>query len=214
MRPIGFMLVCLALAGCAEPELPPVTMQEPFHAWDPFLDTVQTRTIRYFLETTDSLTGMALDRFPTPSPASVAAVGFAFAAYPVAAERGILTREQAARRTCNALKYLYSLPQDSGAHAAGYRGFFYHFLKTANGRREWNCELSTIDTGLLLAGVLFCQSYFDGPSGLEPRIRSLADSLYRRVDWTWAGEGKPGITLGWDPDTGSTTTAGMAITRR
>jgi len=70
------------------------------------------------------------------------------------------------------------------------------------GRRAWNCELSTIDTGLLLAGTLFCQSYFDRAGPAEEEIRALADSLYRRVDWLWAMNGSPGIRLGWYPERG------------
>jgi len=170
---------------------------------DSFLDTLQANTIRYFLETTDSVTGMAVDRYPTPSPASVAAVGYALTVYPIAAERGILTRSQAARRVANTLRHFASLPQsDRPDHVAGYRGLFYHWLRLSDHSREWNCELSTIDTGLMMAGILFCQSYFDGPGVEEAEIRAHADSLYRRVDWTWASEGKDGIALAWYPDKG------------
>jgi hypothetical protein len=199
-----YVLISSALVlQCGGPELPSITMQQMGSSWDPFLDTLQARTIQFFLQTTDSLTGMALDRYPTPSPASIAAVGFALSTYPIAAERAILTRAQAARRTFHTLKHFYSLRQDSVPQgAAGYHGLFYHFLKLSDGSREWNCELSTIDTGLLMAGVLFVQSYFDHPDEQEEQIRALADSLYRRVDWTWTSEGREGVALGWVPDRG------------
>ena len=205
MPPRSFFLLILSLLflQCGVQKLPDITMKPMASSWDPFLDTLQARTIQYFLQTTDSLTGMALDRYPTPSPASIAAVGFALTTYPIGAERRILTREQAARRTYNTLKHFYSLPQGSAPQGvAGYRGLFYHFLKISDNTREWNCELSTIDTGLLMAGVLFAQSYFDGPSQQEQQIRALADSLYRRVDWTWTSEGRPGVALGWFPNKG------------
>jgi hypothetical protein len=69
----------------------------------------------------------------------------------------------------------------------GYHGFYYHFLDMRSGHRfsEW-VELSTIDTALLLGGVLFCQSYFDGPGADEAQVRAYADSIYRRLDWHWA----------------------------
>lgn len=189
--------------GCRSQQSLHVQMEPYTRVWDPVLDTVEIRTIKYFLETTDPATGMALDRYPSPSPASVAAVGFALSTYPVAVERGLLTREEAARRTLAALRHFYHLPQDSaGPLTAGYRGFFFHFLKIADNSREWNCELSTIDTGLMMAGVLFVQTYFDRADATEEQIRNVADSLYRRVDWRWASEGRPGISLGWEPDKG------------
>jgi len=202
-RPFFILLLSLLSLQCGTPELPTITMQPKGSSWDPFLDTLQARTIQFFLQTTDSVTGMALDRYPTPSPASIASVGFALTTYPIAAERGILTREQAARRTFNTLRHFYSLRQDSSSQGvAGYRGLFYHWLRITDNSREWNCELSTIDTGLLMAGVLFAQSYFDQPSEQEEQIRTLADSLYRRVDWTWTSEGHEGIVLAWYPEKG------------
>jgi len=67
--------------------------------------------------------------------------------------------------------------------------------------REWKCELSTVDTGLLMMGVLFCQSYFDRDDSVEMSLRHLADSLYRRVDWQWAMDGRKGIHAWMDAGT-------------
>ena len=173
-------------------------------AWDPFLDTLQARTLLYFLHTMDSTSGLAPDRWPSPSPSSIAADGFALTCYPVAAERGLITRKEAARRTLLMLRSLSAAPQnDSGVRSGGYRGLFYHFLAIPDATRAMNCELSTIDTALLMAGVLACQTYFDRTDTVERLIREAADSLYRRVDWTWTAEGKPGITFGWTPESGA-----------
>ena len=203
MRASLIVVLLPALALSCWSQQKPVEMLPYSRVWDPVLDTVEIRTIRYFLATTDSTTGMALDRYPTPSPASVAAVGFALSTYPVAVERGLLSRAQAAARTYAALRHFYGLRQDStGIASAGYRGFFFHFLRLSDNSREWNCELSTIDTGLMMAGVLFVQSYFDRNDATEQNIRRLADSLYRRVDWTWASEGRKGISFGWEPERG------------
>ncbi len=172
--------------------------------WDPFLDTLQTRTIRFFLHTMDSSSGLIPDRWPSKSPSSIAAVGFALTCYPIAAERGIITRKDAARRTLTTLRFLLAAPQNDGREkVTGYRGFFYHFVAIPDGTRAWKCELSTIDTALLMAGVLVSATYFDRSSTTERSIRQTADSLYRRVDWTWAAGNRPGLTLGWSPELGA-----------
>jgi hypothetical protein len=169
----------------------------------PFLDTLQSRTLLFFLDATDPATGLTPDRFPSASPASIGAMGFALTAYPVAVERRMMVREEAARRVLRTLRFLFALPQGSGAKgASGYRGFFYHFLDRKSGLRTWNCELSTMDTALLMAGVLFCQSYFDLGTDGENEIREVADSLFRRVDWRWAMGEADGIHLGWEPESG------------
>jgi hypothetical protein len=177
--------------------------QEPRHRWDPFLDTLQQRTISWFFDVTPVQTGLTPDRWPTNSPSSIAAVGFALTTYPIAVERGLMKRSEAVDRTLSTLRFLWSLPQDkTRTGVAGYKGFYYHFIDTKTGLREWNCELSTIDTGLLIAGALFCQSYFDGDDKRESEIRSLADSLYRRIDWRWAMGDTTGIWMGWKPEEG------------
>ena len=88
------------------------------------------------------------------------------------------------------------------ADATGYKGFYYHFLDMVSGRRVWQCELSLIDTALLIAGVLVAGGYFDGDDGGERAIRQAADALYRRVDWRWAQNGGEGLSQGWKPACG------------
>ena len=166
-----------------------------------FLDTLQRRTFDWFWETTPPRTGLTPDRWPTRSFSSIAAVGFALTAYPIGAEHGWVTRAQALERTRATLRFLWALPQGPAPHGvAGYRGFFYHFLDPQTGRRFERVELSTIDTALLLAGVLVCREYFDRATPAEREVRALADSLYRRVDWPWAQDGRPLVSMGWRPD--------------
>ena len=169
-----------------------------------FLDTLQERTFRWFPAYTNPETGLTRDRAPTPSFASVAAVGFTLTTYPIGVERGWLDRAEAADRVVTTLRFLWDAPQGPDATGmTGHRGFFYHFLDMETGARYGeNVELSTIDTALLLAGVLFCRGYFDGDDGAEPEIRALADSLYRRVDWTWARPRPPRVSMGWLPERG------------
>ncbi|HKG91787.1 MAG TPA: glucoamylase family protein [Gemmatimonadaceae bacterium] len=171
---------------------------------DAFLDDLQRRTFRWFWETTNPANGLTPDRHPRRDFSSVAAVGFALTAYPIGAERGWVTREQARDRVLTTLRFFWRLPQGSQpAGIGGYRGFFYHFLDMETGHRFRTVELSTIDTSLLLGGVLFCREYFDRASdAAEAEIRALADSLYFRADWAWARARPPAVSMGWHPEEG------------
>ena len=202
------LAAAVAAAGCVAPTVvrhhdapSPQTVTNGAYRSDPFLADVESRSFEYFWRTTDARTGLTPDRSPSPSFSSIAAIGFALTAYPIGVAEGYVTREQAAERTLTTLRTLYELPQgpaDSGV--SGYKGFYYHFLNMDNGRRFSKVELSTGDTALLLAGALFCQQYFDGPSATEAGIRAYADSLYARVDWQWASPNPPAVSLGWTPD--------------
>lgn len=180
------------------------TSKEPVEPQEAeFLDVLQERTFRYFWELSDPLTGLTPDRAPTKSFASVSATGFALTAYPVGVERGYISKETARRRVLNTLLFFWKAKQDSAVSGcAGYKGLFYHFLEPETGHRFERVELSTMDTALLLAGVLFCQSYFDGPGAREDSIRAYADSLYLRADWQWASVRPPTIGHGWKPESG------------
>jgi len=168
-----------------------------------FVDTLESRTFHYFWDLSDPRTGLTPDRWPTKSFASVAAVGFALTAYPIGAERGWITREQALERTLATLRFFWTSRQDSAAAGAtGYRGFYYHFLRPEDGTRFEQVELSSIDTALLLAGALFVGQYFDRPTPRERQVGALAESLYRRVDWRWMSVRPPSICLGWEPEHG------------
>jgi hypothetical protein len=195
-------LLALLAAGPAtvSKSAAPETLSAPAEA---FLDTLSERSFHYFWDLSDSLTGLTPDRAPTPSFVSVGAVGFALTAYAIGAEHNWVTRQAAANRVRNTLRFFWEAPQDSSAHATGYHGFFYHFLDAKTGRRFETVELSTMDTALLMAGALFCGSYFDLPHDtLEAEIRLLADHLYTRVDWRWFQTRPPLIALAWSPEHG------------
>ena len=192
-----------ALAGGARPA-PPDRAAGALPAREiAFLDTLERRTFRWFWDLSDPVTGLTPDRAPTPSFSSISAVGFALTAYCVGAERGWVSRAAAAERVMRTLDYLWEAPQDTSVSGSiGYRGFFYHFLDARTGRRFENTELSTVDTALLLGGVLCCQSYFQRREPREQRIRAVAESLYARADWTWAQVRPPAICHGWTPEGG------------
>jgi hypothetical protein len=195
--------VVALICGCRTADADRHSVSRSSFSWDPFLDTLQSRTIRFFLDATDGKSGLTPDRYPSSSPSSIAAVGFALTSYPIAAEHGITSRAEAAERARTTLRTLVSLPQgEQRSGTGGFKGLFYHFVDAGKGMRVWNCELSTIDTGLLMAGILFVQSYFNHSDPAEEQIRTIADSLYRRVDWLWAMDDTTGLLLGWTPEHG------------
>lgn len=164
-------------------------------------EELQERTFRYFWDNADPETGLVPDRYPTPSFASIAAVGFALTAYPIGVERGYVTRDEARERVLRTLRFFHHAPQGTEATGmAGYKGFFYRYLDMKSGRRVGDIELSTVDTALLLGGMLFCQSYFDRSDAGEAEIRRLAEEIYGRVDWRWAQVRAPAISHGWTPE--------------
>jgi hypothetical protein len=166
------------------------------------LETLQRETFDYFLKEVNPLNGLILDKTAQNWPASIAATGLALACYPVAVERGFMTRAAALERTLTTLRFFWTSPQGPEPDATGYRGFYYHFLDMQTGRRVWQCELSTVDSAFLLAGGLAAAAYFDREDEGEQEVRTLADALYRRADWVWAQNHGDTVTHGWKPESG------------
>ncbi len=201
-----FSCCCLVIAGC-QPKPQSIgtkTLTTGLSAADQaFLDSLQHDTFGYFWQTTNPDNGLVPDRAPSPSFSSIAAVGFGLTSYLIGAERGYITRQQAADRTLRTLRFFANAPRSEAATGvAGYKGFFYHFLDMKTGERFKQVELSTIDTALLLGGVLSAQSYFDQNTPIETEIRQLAEQMYTRADWTWFQTRKPFVSMGWHPETG------------
>lgn len=170
---------------------------------DRFLDDVERRTFNYFWKTTPAENGLTPDRWPSKSASSIAAVGFGLTACCLGVDRGWITRDAGAERVLTTLRFFEGSPQNEDpVEATGFRGFYYHFLEMDTGRRWRRCELSSIDTALLMLGVLACQEYFDQDEPSERAIRGLADSLYRRVEWDWMQPRPPLLAMGWKPEEG------------
>ena len=163
---------------------------------------LQAETFKYFWHETDPHTGLIADKTMPGSASSIAAVGMGLSCYPAAVARGLMTREEAVQRTLRVLAFLYMSHQGPEADASGYRGFYYHFLDMHTGKRACDSELSTIDTAILMAGVLCAGQYFTGPQSEEQEIRKLSEALYLRVDWQWAQNDADTITHGWLPEKG------------
>ena len=169
---------------------------------DAVLDRIQRESFAYFLTHVNPANGLIADKSRSDWPASIAATGLALAAYPVAVERGFMTRGEAVRITLTTLRFFRDSAQGTAADATGYKGFYYHFLDMASGRRAWRSELSTVDSGFLLAGALTAAAYFDADDEQEQQIRTVADQLYRRADWRWAQNGAATLAHGYKPRSG------------
>ena len=210
------LITALMLGACAPqaasgPNLAPPAASAGTEA---FSEDLTRRTFRYFWETTDTERCLAPDRWPSRTFSSIAATGFALTAYGIGAERGYVTRAEAAERTRDCLKFYWNAPQGpQAAGVTGYKGFFYHFLTYEDGTRYQTNELSTVDSTLFLGGALFAQSYFDRDDPVEAEIRELAENIYRRVEWDWAQRNTTGtqainladshgIVMGWKPEEG------------
>ncbi len=193
------VMQCLLIAGCKTKATP----KEPFVPTAYSVDELEHRTFNFFWDLADKSNFQIPDRYPTLTFSSIAATGFGLSAYIVGAERKYVTRTEAADRTLKTLNALWHLPVGPGREGiAGYHGFFYHFLTLDKAVRYKDVELSSIDTGLLMAGILSSMSYFNSDNEVEKSIRVVSDSLYRRVDWNWMLNDSLRLWMGWHPESG------------
>ena len=193
------------LRGSAKSELSaPIRVEpRPFEDDNDFLNYLQATAFDYFWFEANPKNGLIKDRTKPGAPCSIAAVGFGLTALGIGIDHGWITRDQGRARALRTLETFYKLPQGPEEEGtAGYRGWFYHFLNMETGERVWECELSSVDTGLLMMGVLYAREYFDQRHQDEARIRELADRLFARIDWRWMMNEGPTLTMGWRPERG------------
>lgn len=166
------------------------------------LDSLQRAAFEYFPRNTNPRNGLVADTSRNDSPCSIAVAGFALATYPIAVERGWIERPEAVRWVLATLRFFHESGQDGSPAATGFKGFYYHFLDMHTGARVWRSELSMIDSALLIAGALTAAGYFTSEDADERELRRLVESLYRRIDWRWAQDGKATMRMGWKPESG------------
>jgi hypothetical protein len=173
-----------------------------------FLEDLQRRCFRYFLEKTDPNIGLTLDRarfdggtytLDKRPTANITVTGFGLAAFCIAAERGWISRREAAKRVRTALRFF-------ARRAPHEKGWYYHWLHLRQGTRAAAystrgelSEVSTVDTAFLLSGMLTARQYFNS----DTEIVELAEEIYRRVDFPWMlGANSPAFSHGWSPEGG------------
>jgi hypothetical protein len=198
----------LAPAGCASRDSPAVA-QAPARdqrstltaADGALLEDLSKRSFMFFWEQADPGTGIVRDRSrtdgsPVPTNArdvgSIASVGFGLSGLCIAAERGWVPRQAAVDRARTTLRFFAGKMENQ-------RGWFFHFVNLRTGAREWSSELSSIDSALLLAGVLTVRQCFAD----DGEVRQLGEAIYRRVDFNWMLAGDPHLlSHGWKPESG------------
>ena len=171
------------------------------------LDSIQHKAFLYFINEANPENGLVKDRSASWAPASIAAIGFALPSYAVGVERNWITRDRAAQITLNTLEFFLNSVQSADTNATGYKGFYYHFLRMDSGTREWNCELSSVDTGLLMMGIIFARNFYHHVNDVENEIRTIAAKLIERIEWDFlemppTGEYANTISMGWEPNEG------------
>ena len=171
------------------------------------LDSIQHKTFLYFLNEHSPDKGIVKDRASSWAPASIAATGFGIPSFAIGVERNWITRKQAAEITLNILKFFANSVQSADTNATGYKGFYYHFLRMNSGTREWKCELSSIDTGILMMGIIFARNYYNLNDETEEQIRSLSATLLGRMDWKFmqmsaTAKHPNAISMAWSPENG------------
>src|ERR1019366_4156177 len=164
---------------------------------DDVLHDMQRASFDYFLYEASPASGLIRDKTACNWPCSIAAVGMALTVLPIGVEREFIKRANATERVLTTLRFFANSEQSTSPDATGYKGFYYHFLDMESGRRASNSELSSLDTGILMAGVLSAVQYFTGDNDAEKEIRLLGAHLYERVDWQWMRGGNVAICLGW-----------------
>jgi hypothetical protein len=164
-------------------------------AEDALLEEVERAGFRYFWEEANPYTGLVKDRSQADGPdarttASIAATGFGLTALCIADHRGWEDSKKIRERVRNTLRF-------AGTRLSHRNGFFFHFLNMRNGDRDFQSEVSSIDTSIFLCGALACRAYFD-----DAEIRDLATKIYERVDWGWLLQGEKTLSMGWTPERG------------
>lgn len=172
---------------------PPITRLSPQD--DDFLEEVSRASFQFFRECTHPKTGMVKnlgrltdDRFNTVS--SIASTGFGLTSLCIADERGWMKRSEAVELARKTLRFL-------ATETPNEHGFFYHFIDWRTGARVWQSEISSIDTAILLCGVLSCRQHFE-----DDEVKRLAAQIYDRMDWQWLFRNGPFLSHGWTPERG------------
>src|SRR5579863_2514510 len=204
-----FVRQVLGLGGClpfaslafAQPSgLPAVSAAKPGSNSispedDRFLNELEKSNFQYFWEQANPKTGLVKDRCnvrinDNGIVGSIAASGFGLTALCIGEKRGFVSRSAAQERVLATLECLW-------AKLPNHRGFFYHWANINTGERVWDAEVSSVDTTILLCGVLACREYFPAAE-----VQGLADSIFDRVEWTWLSEDTALLPHGWTPEMG------------
>ncbi len=182
--------LAMAAAAAAQDTLPPLKPED-----DAFLDELERANVRFFWEQANPDTGLVKDRChvradDTGIVSSIASTGFGLTALCIGEKRGYIPSADARQRVLTTLRFLWKAMPN-------HRGFYFHFANINTGERIWDSEVSSIDTAMLICGVLTCRQHFR-----SAEISRLARDIYNRVEWTWLAEDTTLLQHGWAPEAG------------
>lgn len=122
--------------------------------------------------------------------ASIASVGYGLAALIIGVEHRWLSYNKAYDKANKTLETFIN-------HVEGESGFYYHFVNMETGKREWNCEISIIDTAIFLCGAIVAGEYFEG------KVKEKAELLYKKINWNWyINKDTNYFYMGYTPESG------------
>ncbi len=187
----------LAFPGCGKSNSPsPVSGGQPYQGTDTqLLDEIQSSIFSFFWNEASPVTGQVKDRAlatgdGTETMSSIAATGFGLSSLCIGDSRGYGKASDISARVLATLQFIYN-------QMPNVNGFFYHFVDMNTGARWATCELSSIDSSILLCGVLTARQHFS-----DPQIQDLATKIYERVNWPWMLNGGNTFSMGWTPESG------------
>jgi hypothetical protein len=192
---LGSFLFQTACGGGSSMVTPPPPGDGYSGTDDQLLDEIQQAAFLFFWEGADPNTGLIKDRAlaagnDTSTLSSIASTGFGLTALCIGAQRSYQPASTILSRVQTTLNFLLNqMPQQDG--------FFYHFVDMSTGARATGSEVSSIDTSILLCGVLTCRQYFQ-----DAQVQSLATQIYERIDWPWMLNGGSTFSMGWTPENG------------
>ena len=187
-----------AISAPLQQATPPTSQPKPITlspADEAFLEELQKANFQFFWEQADPATGLVKDRCNVRATdnsivGSIASTGFGLTAICIGEKRGYVSAADARHRVLTTLRFLWrSMPN--------HRGFFFHFGNIKTGERLWDSEVSSIDTAILMCGVLTCRQHFRSAD-----INRLASDIFNRVEWTWLAEDTSVLQHGWEPEAG------------
>jgi hypothetical protein len=196
---LGSAALFLRACNGGSPAPPPPPVGDGYRGTnDQLLEEIEKAGFQFFWEQADPATGQVKDRAlaagnDTRTVSSIAATGFGLTALCIGDRRGYQPHAVITARVQSTLSFLLNQMQPQGMN-----GFFYHFVDMTSGARAFNSEVSSIDTAILLCGVLMCRQYFSQ----DAQIPALAAQIYNHVNFSWMLNGGTTLSMGWKPETG------------
>ncbi len=165
-----------------------------------FLDSIERRSFEFFRDNFNTSTGLIADAGIADNRCSIASVGFGLSAYCIADARGWMDHREVYDRVLTTLQSFYKDPEnDQDFCVEGTHGLFYHFVEMDSGRRFAGSEVSTIDSGILLAGILQAMVHFRGTE-----VEELARKIWLAAEWEWFLQNDGAMAGAWSPENGLT----------